>query len=193
MPLPYRTFARSHVRAETLRAVLKSVGCALDVTKMLGVGERPGQRDILLIAQSVKDMMRDDGSYGRELEVNLYRAALTEVMDKGYRVWWKDHPRQEDSIFDDLTVYFGDRLKRLHFVDQLPIELALSALRFERCVGLTSSSLFYLPKLFGTKAYTFADKLLPLVSARRAEYLVIPDVLCRVKSLHELPAVEAVS
>ena len=183
LPEPYSRFSRKEIRPEIVMSVLRDVVRALDI-KIEGDF---GENDILLLAQPLEIMMQNDRPYRRELEVDLYRSVLRELVDKGYRVWWKDHPRQNASIFNDIKKDFDGLVQRLPYAEQLPIELFFTVKKINTCVAMTSSSLFYLPRLFGVNAYTFADRVVPLVSPKRANFLALGRACSLLTLVSELP------
>jgi len=124
-----------------------------------------------------------------EDELNINRGVVREILDKGYTVCWKDHPRDALSFYPELEAEFGGRgLRRLETPAAIPVQLLMRKLRFRHCVSIASSALFYLRMMYGTAAYTFADRLLPYLRAK-ADYLCFPIMLSQLGNLDALQPV----
>ncbi len=101
-------------------------------------------------------------------ELAFYQSVVRAVLDKGYAVLWKEHPRISEPFFDDLQAFATERLgvpaariERLNLPHAFPVELVADKLNLAACVAGTSAALFYLQRLYGISCYTFAGDLLP--------------------------------
>ena len=104
----------------------------------------------------------------RNDELAFYQSVVQTVLDKGYAVLWKEHPRISEPFFDDLQAFAVERLgvpaarmERLNLPHAFPVELVADKLNLAACVAGTSAALFYLARLYGIACTTFAGDLLP--------------------------------
>ena len=157
-----------------LRAVLDDLAAALSEELKAGVphgegtdGEGPeaggAERPrILVLGQALSR----NGVMSRASETALYRSVVERVLDLGYSVLWKEHPRVSEPFFDEIADHaralgVGDLVQRLALPHAYPIELVAPRLRLAGCVVGTSAAPFYLKRLYGIVSFTFADELLP--------------------------------
>jgi hypothetical protein len=148
-----------------------------------------GSRDVLLLPQPFVQFMhgRPAAAVLRQ-EIEFYRGIVRELLAKGYDVVWKDHPRGDESVFGEVARgHPAGRVRKQEFPARLPVELMPGVQKFRHCVSITSSALFYLDALHGVRRWTCADRLMPLVTAERAEYLALPQFLRECPVLADLP------
>jgi hypothetical protein len=97
-------------------------------------------------------------------ELGVYARAVGRLLEQGFTVLWKEHPRADEGFFDAMHAALpSPALRRMQLPPACPIELVFERLGADCLVSGTSSSLFYVPKLFGTAAYTFTRWLDPHV------------------------------
>ena len=151
------------VGADTLRAVLAAcrsvpsvAGFALDVTP------RPG---VLVLGQTLSRWQ----AMTRAEELAVYAGAIAIAVERGYDVWWKEHPRAQEPFFAELAASAPPgRLRELALPFALPVELVAGGMGLAGCVAGISTAIFYLPRLYGIPCFTFADALAPLLKERWA-------------------------
>jgi hypothetical protein len=102
-------------------------------------------------------MSRDD-------EATLHAAAIERLGVAGYEVWWKEHPRTLEPLLPELRRRLaGAALHAFDAPSALPLEVQLDEDAFDLVVSATSTSLLYLPLLFGdrVRVATVADTVGP--------------------------------
>nr|WP_246294671.1 alpha-2,8-polysialyltransferase family protein [Schlegelella koreensis] len=170
---------------ETLDACSR-IGAAASMP--LAPSERPR---VLVLGQSLSRW----NAVTRADELALYRSVIGRVLARGYDVWWKEHPRVQQPFFDELNE--GREAGRVHRLDlpfALPVELVAGRLDLAACVAGISTALFYLPRLFGTPAYTFADELAPMLSTGWVAWREQNDLVrSRVAPLDALPPASSIA
>lgn len=81
---------------------------------------------------------------------------LRRIVDHGYQVVWKPHPRSEARHTERLVANFGpDELYRAPEVDMAPAEVAYAVPSLRAVVSMLSSACFYFPRYFGIPSYRF--------------------------------------
>jgi hypothetical protein len=132
------------------------------------------------------------GALSRADELAIYADAIALIVERGYDVWWKEHPRAQEPFFAELTA--GAPAGRVREVDlpfALPVELVADRMGLAACVAGISTAIFYLPRLVGVPSFTFADALARVLDGRWA---LQNDLVRRAATpLSELPAASAVA
>ena len=164
-PLP-EAFAHAPchtVEARYLRKTLSSCA-ALPRVADFAAPDAGGPR-VLILGQSLSRWE----VLTRAQEVAIYRQVVDTILANGYDVLWKEHPRTQESFFPDLAGNVAPgRLQELDLPFALPVELVADRLGLSACVAGISTALFYLPRLYGIPAYTFADDLAPFMTKQWA-------------------------
>lgn len=94
-----------------------------------------------------------------EDEVNAYIRMVNKIIDAGYMVVWKGHPRLDDSYFDRISEKCEPgMIVKSNVQSQIPIEFVAERLGLYACVSVASTSLFYLKYLYGIKTFTYASE-----------------------------------
>ena len=120
---------------------------------------------VLVVGQALSRF----GALPRDAELAIYRDAVLQIAGLGYDVWWKEHPRAEQPFFAELAAAAPPgRLRELALPFALPVELVAGRLGLVACVAGISAVLYYLPRLEGIAAYTFADAFVPFLRERWA-------------------------
>jgi len=114
-----------------------------------------GVNNVLFLGQSLSRY----GALSRQCECELYVQAILEVLAKGYHVIWKEHPREENPMFDDLSCLVQSH----HFCAfpstvSFPVECFPGIEYVSACISIFSSSLFYLPLLYEMPCYSIANR-----------------------------------
>lgn len=109
-----------------------------------------------------------------EGELEIYIEIIQQIVDKGYVVYWKEHPKVDRPFFPHLLQQFSEsQVRELDVNSKWPIELLLRDTGFRACTGVASTSLFTIPLLYGGTMYgtlnAFRDYLLPL-SVKSTQY-----------------------
>lgn len=97
--------------------------------------------------------------YGIDIfeESSIYADMIQRFLDDGWTVRWKGHPRdRNDHLLAVLREKLGaDSMTPVPVPSYVPVEVLCTIQRYPIAVGISSTSLFYLPRLFDTKTYTF--------------------------------------
>ena len=106
----------------------------------------------------------------RAEERAVYAGAIATAIGRGYDVWWKEHPRAIEPFFAELAAGAPPgRLRELALPFALPVELVADRMGLAGCAAGISTAIFYLPRLYGVAAFTFADALAPYLGERWAQ------------------------
>ena len=132
--------------------------------------------DVLLLGQCFASA----GLLALDQETGLYADAVALLRSRGYRVWWKAHPRFRPTDVESLARAVPD-LTAVPIQTRLPIECYLGVWQAKRMAGFTSTALFTARSLFAVETWTFARRLQPLLSGEhRVETSLVaarlPDV-----------------
>ena len=188
LPVPelYRGIPVHRVEVDRFMEVMESATKDARMQTALEALEVAPPNEVLILSQMFGTRQM---GISWEDELNINRGVVREILDKGYTVCWKDHPRDALSFYPELEAEFGGRgLRRLETPAAIPVQLLMRKLRFRHCVSIASSALFYLRMMYGTAAYTFADRLLPYLRAK-ADYLCFPIMLSQLGNLDALQPV----
>ncbi|CCV10358.1 polysialyltransferase family glycosyltransferase [Mesorhizobium sp. STM 4661] len=190
LPLPaaFAKVPRIQVGAELLRRVIDQAAAIVPTPGDTGRRGRSVRPRVLLLGQALSR----NGIMSYAQEASIYRHVVEAIIQKGYDVVWKEHPRIREPFFDELRgsveILTGDediRFMELNLPYAMPVELVASQLNIVGCVVGTSAALFYLKWLYDIEAYTFADALLPLMVG--ADLLTCEMVRSEAAPLSELP------
>ncbi|HEX2540680.1 MAG TPA: polysialyltransferase family glycosyltransferase [Caldimonas sp.] len=127
----------------------------------------PAQRRpaVLVLGQTLSRW----GALSRADELAIYAEAIATIVERGYDVWWKEHPRAQEPFLDDLLAGAPPgRVREVALPFALPVELVAESLGLAACVAGISTAIFYLPRLYGIPAFSFADALAPVLEGRWA-------------------------
>lgn len=91
-----------------------------------------------------------------EQEFDEYARVIKDLTDKGYTVYFKDHPKTSDFFYEKLKSLKLSNVKRLKSSE--PLELIIPKLKPKAVVSLFSSTLLTAPHFFDIPAYTFEFK-----------------------------------
>jgi hypothetical protein len=143
-----------------LRAALGRVADALPEARETGEDTDDGPT-LLFLGQC----LHRNKLLERDAETALYRGVLDGLLARGYRVLWKEHPRATEPFYPELRAGLGTadagRFARFEPPHALPVEVVAGRMRLAGCVSGISTSLFYLPRLYGLPCYTYAGELTP--------------------------------
>lgn len=158
LPVP-KYLSRSPVFPIKTTYLLESIEAAARLwsNKQPLLPEALNQQDVMLVLGSCynKWLLM---SWEHELEV--YYRAIHLLLERGYAVVWKEHPRIDQPFFPELDKRTrSERFKELKAPLELPVELFVSELPLVGCVAPISTSLFYLRQVFDIPTYTFAHWL----------------------------------
>lgn len=117
--------------------------------------ERPA---VLVLGQALSRFH----AIARDEELRVYADAVGAVVERGYDVWWKEHPRAVEPFFAELAARSAPgRVRELAVPFAWPVELVADRLGLAAVVGGITTALFYLPRLLGIPAFTVAPALVP--------------------------------
>jgi hypothetical protein len=141
---------------EVVRRTLSSCGSLPHVQAAIESSSDLSARRVLVLGQCLAQRSQ----MARSEELAIYSQIISALLEKGYSVIWKDHPRVHESYFKDLAPLASrDRLMELKLPAAYPVEAIAEKVEFVGCVSGMSTSLIYLSELYGTSPYTFAERL----------------------------------
>jgi hypothetical protein len=121
-------------------------------------------------------------------EIEVYRRSVAAVIEKGYNVLWRDHPRAHQPYFDSMGDIGGpDRLRRLEVPSGYPVEIFVPHLDLSACVAGMCSAILYLKDLYGIPGYSFADELRPYLKNDADFRAMNQQMTGRATALSQLP------
>lgn len=133
-------------RLERLRALYAAVLPAQSCAKN-------GAERVLFLPQPFADLFLTPAD-----EYAMYGAAVRKILEAGYEICWKDHPKEITPLGPRLQKEFGsERVEVLDVSPLVPVECVVAGWTFSAVVSVSSSSLLYLHALYGYPAYTAAD------------------------------------
>lgn len=140
---------------EYLLYVIRQIESGLDLSKSISLEEYPDNRVLVLGQALAKFSLMAWGE-----EWSLYRQVIFQLLESGFTVIWKEHPRVDRFFFPELSQELpSEQFIELSIPHSLPVELVAEQLNLIGCVSITSSSLFYLYELFRIKPHTLANRL----------------------------------
>jgi hypothetical protein len=158
---------RRFVAYSYLREALDRVKPLLELADYEEMGEHGTVPDRLLV---LGQALSRNGVMSRAEELGIYQNILDVVLEKGYSVLWKEHPRISEPFFADLITHVRktypnaeDRLRQLSIPHAFPIEMVADRLGLAGCAAGSSAALFYLRRLYHIPCYTFGEALLPFM------------------------------
>lgn len=86
-------------------------------------------------------------------ELKVYRTIIDEILSKGYRVLWKEHPRSTRPFGPEIQRQIDSGFECVESNHLFPVELLFVDAPIAGCVSPHSTSLFTLRMLFGTKTF----------------------------------------
>ncbi len=166
------------VSRETLLGVLDALACP--------VPDLPDEPPRLLV---LGQCFYRYGILPWQAEAAFYERSVGRILARGYRVWWKEHPRTEHAFLPALQEAFDTgRVRAFPLEAPWPVELAATRMPLAGCAAVSSSALFYLRDLFGLPTYTMAEPTL----TRRIRYRDMQAVIrLTVDCIPPLSALEA--
>jgi hypothetical protein len=88
----------------------------------------------------------------REVEAGIYADILARLDSAGYQIWWKEHPRALEPFLPELRRRLpGMELREYGQDHTVPLELYLRHDPVDLVVAGASTSLLYLPLIFGKR------------------------------------------
>lgn len=146
------------VSADALRATLAR--CRVLPAVSAFALDPPPRPAILVLGQTLSRW----NALTRAQELAVYAGAIATAVERGYDVWWKEHPRAIAPFFADLAAAAPPgRVRELALPFALPVELVADRMHLAGCAAGISTAIYYLPRLYGLAAYTFADALAPFL------------------------------
>ncbi|HOW96267.1 MAG TPA: polysialyltransferase family glycosyltransferase [Kiritimatiellia bacterium] len=176
-----------HVESESLRGRLQALAPLFDPAQCRQPPKRPGESAVLFLPQPFADIFLT-----AENEYALYRAAVSEILDKGYSILWKEHPREITPLAPRLKQDLaGDRLQILRVRQQIPVECLVAGWDLAAVVSVSSTSLLLLGGLYGYPAFTAADRISIDCWRKRSDSELARLFLRTLPGLDQLPAARA--
>lgn len=89
-------------------------------------------------------------------ELNLYKKNIQNLLNKGYCVYFKDHPKTPNLFYKNLKQELPDsNFIGLKNYSILPVEILIPILKPFAIVSMFSSALFTVPQIYDVPAFTF--------------------------------------
>lgn len=148
LPEPYDDRRRRPIRVETLRAVVESARSVVPSVETVAPASAP---QVLVLGQSLWRA----GVITREAEAAAYASVVADLLERGYDVLWKEHPREQEPFYAGLA---APRVASWAGSPVWPVELTAPGLKLAACVSGYSASLLYLPMLYDLPAYQVLDR-----------------------------------
>lgn len=123
---------------------------------------RSSRPHVLLLPQVFARM----GILSDQQEFHLYSEIVDEVIGMGWEVLWKDHPRADTAIGDELTFLHPDHFSRIAIPTAVPVDVVMAKENWDACLSAYSTSLFYAKYVHGIPVYTFMGKVSNVVGNR---------------------------
>lgn len=153
---PYDRYPILQISCETLRATLQEANARWPVMQNVCIPTGVHKNIVFL----------DSAFYLRqrisaEDEAALYYPLVEKLLKKGYRVFWKIHPRDREKL---IIGHLKERFQTCEFLELMvpsyvPIELVCLRTSFRAAVSCISTSLLYLRQLFDIPTYGFGHHL----------------------------------
>lgn len=126
----------------------------------------------------------------QKYEFEEYFNVIKFFIDKGYTVYFKDHPKTPNYFYSFLKNTFSSKNFK-SIKTEMPLEILSSILEPKAVVGVFSSSLLTIPHLFNIPAYTFKlknnlRKYPPFAVAYAMVLEYLPDIESFAKEEHVL-------
>jgi hypothetical protein len=99
-----------------------------------------------------------EGGVSRDTELNCYTEMAEQLRGCGYEVIWKEHPRTRRPFLPELAAAVPG-IRGIPDWGPWPVELFVERLGITACAGISSTSLFTIPLLFGLPSYSPAGRL----------------------------------
>jgi Alpha-2,8-polysialyltransferase (POLYST) len=143
-----------YIDLERLRAVVRTIQQISDMNEWAPVSDQP-------VAIVLGQAFARFGLMTEHDEAALYESVCRDLLDSGYEVLWKDHPRLENGFGPGLVASLRSRgpIAPLPLASAWPVEAAVGRIAPAALVSGTSTSLFACSALFDTPSYTFAASL----------------------------------
>lgn len=136
---------------DILHDVLDPYGNCADI---FDITKREGKPKVLFLGQNLSR----HSALSSEDELELFRTVVQSIINAGYQVIWKDHPRAVPPLCDKIKQIAPDDVCILPELQYCPIEAILPKLGISFCVGVWSTTLFYAKAIYGIESYTIASR-----------------------------------
>jgi hypothetical protein len=100
------------------------------------------------------------GYMSAAVEQDLYEQVVGSIIQSGYQVAWKEHPRAEHPLGPVLEERFSSGFRALQMPRAVPVDVCMAGAGWVACVSGYSSSLYYARHFHQIPAYTFAHSAL---------------------------------
>lgn len=103
--------------------------------------------------------------FPRQAEVSAFAHIIQQLTEKGYKIFWKEHPRNQKPLFEDIKQLIpSENIVYIEGEQKIPIEILISENKIDICCSTLSSSLFYLRYIYGIKTITCVRPLLQFLT-----------------------------
>ena len=174
------------ISSEVLRGCFKDLLDNPEIFRDLSRAVAPAPGDILYLSQ----YYAEQGAMSWEDQLGLYIQTCKLLIERGYRVAWKEHPRSCRLFFPLLEKELGTGIYLVNYPASLPVEVCFMMAPFERTVSIASTSLLYIPHLFGKKTYSFASEGVQILNNETARE-ICRQIEAAVPSAYEISRVDS--
>jgi hypothetical protein len=139
---------------ETLLEIIRGLDESFPEARTVSVEASADRPKVLVLGRDFADyegMSAEDG-------LRVHRKVVTFLIESGYTVLWKDHPKSTQNVMGVLAgeSNFPDgTLVKFSLNHLIPFELIAEKLDVVACVSSVSNAMYTSEKLFGIPAYTF--------------------------------------
>jgi len=122
----------------------------------------------------------NNDSISRELELKEYLRVCEKMIDEGYDVIWKEHPKNPNPFWNDLKSVFNNKVHNLddYYSFYWPIEILINTINVNMCISCTSTSLITINRIFGIKIMSFSPRLASkLIGSDREVAILLSETL----------------
>jgi len=114
----------------------------------------------LILAQNFS---KNNKMVKRNEELNCYLYIVKSLINQGYKVYWKEHPRTNWIFFKEIRSKLNfQQLNNFYEIEipfSYPVELFVEKLNIKACVSCTSSALFSIRDLFDIPTFTAVNHI----------------------------------
>jgi len=134
--------------------ILKSV--FESIASHIQAGFDTTQKSVIFCAQNISI---NPAAMNYKEELNLYVKNVKKLLDKGYKVYFKDHPKTPGMFLKNIQQQLKDpNIINLQNLNVLPVEVLIPLIKPTAVISMFSSALFTSPWIFNIAAFTFFEE-----------------------------------
>jgi|GEM_PF-2882182 len=156
LPLPdyFNRLPLYGIPKETLLEIIRGLDEFVPEARTVSAETSSDRPKVLLLGKDFADykgMSEEDG-------LNVHRKVVTFLIERGYAVLWKDHPKSTQNVMGvlaDESNFPDGTFVKFSLNHLIPFELIADKLGVVACVSSISNAMYTSEKLFGIPTYTF--------------------------------------